>query len=141
MKIRAYAIALLVALVPAFLPETYANAQQGKEKEDPFTDMARQRFAEGVKLYDQKEYEKARAAFMQAYALKKHPAVLLNLAKASSSPTIPSRPQGTSPNTCEKPGPQAAGEEDSGAGPRRGTSEDRPREDRRQHAWRRCSCG
>jgi hypothetical protein len=42
--------------------------------------MARARFKEGVEFYDKSEYEQARAAFLQAYALKKHPAVLLNLA-------------------------------------------------------------
>jgi hypothetical protein len=44
------------------------------------TAAARERFKEGVTYFDQKQYEKARAAFVQAYALKKHPAVLLNLA-------------------------------------------------------------
>jgi hypothetical protein len=44
------------------------------------TAAARERFKEGVSYFDQKQYEKARAAFVQAYALKKHPAVLLNLA-------------------------------------------------------------
>lgn len=44
--------------------------------------MARERFKEGVSYFDQKQYDKARAAFLQAYALKKHPAVLLNLAQS-----------------------------------------------------------
>ena len=39
-------------------------------------------FQEGVTFYDAKDYEKARAAFLQAYALKKHPSVLLNLAQS-----------------------------------------------------------
>jgi tetratricopeptide (TPR) repeat protein len=51
-------------------------------QEDAATEMARDRFKEGVRYYDQKQYEKARAAFLQAYALKKHPAVLLNLAQS-----------------------------------------------------------
>jgi tetratricopeptide (TPR) repeat protein len=46
------------------------------------TAAARERFKEGVTYFDQKQYEKARAAFLQAYALKKHPAVLLNLAQS-----------------------------------------------------------
>lgn len=51
--------------------------------EDPTTTAAaRERFKEGVSYFDQKQYEKARAAFLQAYALKKHPAVLLNLAQS-----------------------------------------------------------
>ncbi len=45
--------------------------------------MARTRFKEGVSFYDKGQYEQARAAFLQAYALKKHPAVLLNLAWSS----------------------------------------------------------
>ncbi|HEY1533596.1 MAG TPA: hypothetical protein VGF76_06245 [Polyangiaceae bacterium] len=44
--------------------------------------MARERFKEGVAFFDKKDFEKARLAFMQAYALKKHPAVLLNLAQS-----------------------------------------------------------
>jgi outer membrane biosynthesis protein TonB len=44
--------------------------------------MARRRFQEGVKFFDQKRYEEARGAFLQAYALKRHPALLLNLAQS-----------------------------------------------------------
>lgn len=44
---------------------------------------ARARFAEGLKLYDAGKYEEARVAFVQAYALKKHPTVLFDLAQAS----------------------------------------------------------
>jgi hypothetical protein len=69
-----------VSLSPAALPVSAVQAQG--EKSDPFTDMARQRFQEGVKLFDAKKFEEARAAFLQAYALKKHPAVLLNLAQS-----------------------------------------------------------
>jgi hypothetical protein len=71
---------LLIALAPA----AYAApvfAQAGAE--DPITTMARARFKEGVDFYDKGQYEQARAAFLQAYALKKHPAVLLNLAWSS----------------------------------------------------------
>ena len=50
---------------------------------DGDTDMARQRFNEGVHFFDRGEYDKARGAFLQAWALKKHPAVLLNLAQSS----------------------------------------------------------
>jgi hypothetical protein len=77
MKTRPLAVALLVAFAPATLPVT-AFAQT--EKEDPITAVARSRFKEGVDFYDKGQYEQARAAFLQAYALKKHPAVLLNLA-------------------------------------------------------------
>jgi tetratricopeptide (TPR) repeat protein len=50
--------------------------------DDAAVAMARERFKEGVSYFDQKQYDKARAAFLQAYALKKHPAVLLNLAQS-----------------------------------------------------------
>jgi hypothetical protein len=73
------ATSLLVALT---LP-LGASLHQALAQDDPaVTAMARQRFTEGVKLFDEKKYELARAAFLQAYALKKHPDVLLNLAQS-----------------------------------------------------------
>ena len=51
--------------------------------EDPTTVVARARFKEGVDYYDRGEFEQARTSFLQAYALKKHPAVLINLAWSS----------------------------------------------------------
>lgn len=51
-------------------------------EDDAAVDMARQRFKEGVAFFDKKQYDKARLAFLQAYALKPHPAVLLNLAQS-----------------------------------------------------------
>jgi hypothetical protein len=50
---------------------------------DGDADAARARFNEGVKFFDAAQYDKARAAFLQAWALKKHPAVLLNLAQSA----------------------------------------------------------
>ncbi len=77
MRTHPIAAALLLALAPgAFaLP---ARAQTSAE--DPTTAMARARFKEGVEFYDKGSFEQARVSFLQAYALKKHPAVLLNLA-------------------------------------------------------------
>jgi hypothetical protein len=61
----------------------WAQAAHAQAQDDPtVTAAARERFKEGVTYFDQKQYEKARAAFVQAYALKKHPAVLLNLAQS-----------------------------------------------------------
>jgi hypothetical protein len=77
MRSRPVALALLVALAPVTLTGP-SFAQSAAE--DPTTAMARARFKEGVDFYDKGEFEQARAAFLQAYALKKHPAVLLNLA-------------------------------------------------------------
>lgn len=44
--------------------------------------MARDRFAEGVEFFDAGRFEEARAAFLQAYALKPHPALLLNIGQS-----------------------------------------------------------
>jgi hypothetical protein len=71
------AVALVLALAPVTLS---APVLAQGASEDPTTAMARARFKEGVEFYDKGEYEQARASFLQAYALKKHPAVLLNLA-------------------------------------------------------------
>jgi hypothetical protein len=51
-------------------------------QDDITLSMARERFKEGVAYFDKKDFAKARVAFLQAYALKKHPAVLLNLAQS-----------------------------------------------------------
>ena len=51
-------------------------------QDDVTLSMARERFKEGVAYFDKKDFAKARVAFLQAYALKKHPAVLLNLAQS-----------------------------------------------------------
>lgn len=58
-----------------------ARAQSATD--NPTTEVARARFKEGVGFYDKGQFEQARASFLQAYALKKHPAVLLNLAWSS----------------------------------------------------------
>ncbi|HEU4579331.1 MAG TPA: hypothetical protein VFS67_13810 [Polyangiaceae bacterium] len=58
------------------------GADTAHAQSDGETEIARQRFLEGVKHYDQHEYDKARLAFLQAYLLKPHPAVLLNLAQS-----------------------------------------------------------
>jgi tetratricopeptide (TPR) repeat protein len=77
MRTRPLAAALLLAVTPL---ATSAPSWAQASAEDPTTDMARARFKEGVGFYDKGQFEQARAAFLQAYALKKHPAVLLNLA-------------------------------------------------------------
>lgn len=53
-----------------------------RAQDDVTLTMARERFKEGVAYFDKKDFTKARVAFLQAYALKKHPAVLLNLAQS-----------------------------------------------------------
>jgi tetratricopeptide (TPR) repeat protein len=67
-------------LVPCLLlPLTSGTAHAQSDGE---TEVARQRFREGVAHYDRQDYEKARLAFLQAYLLRPHPAVLLNLAQS-----------------------------------------------------------
>ncbi len=82
MKARPIAFALLLSFAPAAvsLPRI---AQAQNPQEDALTKAARARFQEGVDAFDHGNYEAARAAFKQAYALKQHPAVLLNLAQSS----------------------------------------------------------
>ena len=77
MRSRSLALAVLLAFSP---PAISASAWAQGTTEDPTTVMARARFKEGVDFFDRAQFEQARASFLQAYALKKHPAVLLNLA-------------------------------------------------------------
>ena len=83
MHTRNLTFALLVAFAPIALHAPAAFAQAGQAGSDPSINAARARFQEGVDFYDKGQYENARAAFLQAYALRKHPAVLLNLAQSS----------------------------------------------------------
>jgi hypothetical protein len=53
------------------------------ESSPAITDAARARFNEGIALYGKKKYERAHAAFLQAYGLTKNPAVLVNLGLSS----------------------------------------------------------
>jgi hypothetical protein len=76
MKTRPLVAALLIALAPA----TLCAPVWAQPVDDATTSMARARFKEGVDFYDKGDFEHARVSFLQAYALKKHPAVLLNLA-------------------------------------------------------------
>ncbi|HEV3193415.1 MAG TPA: PEGA domain-containing protein, partial [Polyangiaceae bacterium] len=80
MKPSSLATALLIAFAPI---ATTAPCRAQSASDDATTAMARSRFKEGVNFYDKGEYELARASFLQAYALKKHPAILLNLAWSS----------------------------------------------------------
>lgn len=59
-----------------------SSSRPSLAQSDGETEVARQRFREGVAHYDRQDYEKARLAFLQAYLLKPHPAVLLNLAQS-----------------------------------------------------------
>lgn len=89
MKIRASGTALLLSLaLPALMTEVGLGAAPGAEPvalaqaADPVTEVARQRFGEGVKAFDAGRFEDARGAFLQAYSLKRNPMILLNLGQA-----------------------------------------------------------
>jgi PEGA domain len=71
-----------MALCLSVLGTTVLAAGTAGAQSDGETEIARQRFLEGVRHYDQHDYDKARLAFLQAYLLKPHPAVLLNLAQS-----------------------------------------------------------
>jgi len=83
-KFRARALLCCALSCTTFLAATSAfAAPPARPSEDDTTvAIARERFKEGVAFFDQKQYDRARVAFLQAYALKKHPAVLLNLAQS-----------------------------------------------------------
>src|SRR5450755_1786107 len=84
-KLRARSLLCLSLACSSVLGSSLASAAppvKASADDDATVAMARERFKEGVSYFDQKQYDKARAAFMQAYALKKHPAVLLNLAQS-----------------------------------------------------------
>ncbi len=70
---------MVLALAAASVGHASAARAQAQDK---LTLQARERFLEGVDAYDKGNYEDARIAFLQAYALKRHPAVLLNLGQS-----------------------------------------------------------
>jgi tetratricopeptide (TPR) repeat protein len=69
-------------LCAAGLALTLLRPAVSRADDDATVEMARQRFREGVQFYDQRQFEKARLAFLQAYAIKPHPSILLNLAQS-----------------------------------------------------------
>ncbi|HEU4412627.1 MAG TPA: hypothetical protein VFS43_45710 [Polyangiaceae bacterium] len=84
MNARARTIVIVAALAPGLLLSPWSPGSPGVPvalAQDASTAEARKRFQEGVRLFDEKKYDLARTAFLQAYALKKHPDILLNLAQ------------------------------------------------------------
>jgi len=75
MRTRLLALALLVTPV-AFASPGWAQSAS----DEAATNLARERFKEGVAYFDKGHFEQARVAFLQVYALRRHPAVLANLA-------------------------------------------------------------
>ncbi|HQY64801.1 MAG: hypothetical protein IPF92_10345 [Myxococcales bacterium] len=76
------ALAWIVALAAATPVLHSAAAQAQTPQDEALTKRARARFQEGVDAFDKGQFENARLSFLEAYALKKHPAVLLNLAQS-----------------------------------------------------------
>lgn len=83
MKTRRIATAVLFALLAATI------SFPAIADEDAVTLQARTRFKEGVEAFDKGKYEEARLAFLQAYTLKQHPSVLINLAQSSAKANHP----------------------------------------------------
>src|ERR1700678_2416554 len=79
MRTQSVALALLIA----FARTTFSVAGLAQTADDPAIKGARARVNESVEFFDKGQFENARAAFLQAYALRKHPAVLINLAQSS----------------------------------------------------------
>ena len=75
-------LCVLLTGVVALESSGVALARDKREEDPTALSAARRRFQEGVRHFDAGQYTKARAAFLQAYALKKHPIVLLNLAES-----------------------------------------------------------
>lgn len=80
---------ITAAVLISLLPHTVALPAWSQPADDATTMQARARFKEGVEAYDKGRYEEARLAFLQAYTLKKHPAVLLNLAQSTAKSNRP----------------------------------------------------
>ena len=74
---------IAIFILSAFL-STASTLPLAFAEDDPATVQARARFNEGVTAYDKGQFEAARLSFQQAYLLKKHPAVLVNLAQSSA---------------------------------------------------------
>lgn len=81
-RARALAGAVILGMFSALPALLVAERPAIAQPADSVTQIARQRYNEGVKAYDAGRFEDARTAFLQAYALKRHPAVLLNLGQS-----------------------------------------------------------
>ena len=71
----------LLALVLLVTPVAFARPGWAQSASDEAaTNLARDRFKEGVAYFDKGHFEQARSAFLEAYTLRRHPAILANLA-------------------------------------------------------------
>lgn len=72
----------LSALLAIWMPGASLLQPSLARADDKITLLARQNFLDGVSAFDAKHYGEARDLFLQAYAMKRHPVVLLNLGLA-----------------------------------------------------------
>ncbi len=74
---RAFVVLAVATVASATAP---AAAQPGQPPQDATVkEVARQRYAAGVKAFDAGQFEDARVAFLEAYKLTQAPGILLNL--------------------------------------------------------------
>lgn len=74
---------LSFALAAVMMLGTTRGMAAPKANDTVVADASRARYTEGLKLYQKKKYEQARASFLQSYALDKKPAALLMLGQCS----------------------------------------------------------
>lgn len=79
-RIRSLSALAFALVLAAGVPRAWAA---GPGDERAVEEAAKTRYAEGVKLYNKRKYEEARAAFLQAIALKKRPAAVMMLAESA----------------------------------------------------------
>jgi hypothetical protein len=82
MRPRSVALALSLGLGVA-LASAATSAAAAPREDAAALDAAKARYAEGLRLYKRKRYEEARAAFLQANALRHHPMTTLMLAESA----------------------------------------------------------
>ncbi|MDB4940841.1 MAG: Thiol-disulfide isomerase [Labilithrix sp.] len=78
-RTRILALVTALSLLVPVAAQAAPTAPTSLARDPAVTEAARARIAEGLRLYSKKRYDKAQAAFLQAYALTKDPAVLLVL--------------------------------------------------------------
>ena len=86
MKARALGLGLLVLVLHGGVAQAAPRGPVPSDDHAPtgaVGEAARARFSEGMKSYAKKRYDRALAAFLQAYALTKNAAILFNLGMTS----------------------------------------------------------
>jgi hypothetical protein len=79
MRFRLVSCFLAVCMTPPVAAAAQPSASPSKS--DAMTDQARELFVKGAALYEQRQYERAEAAFLAAWVLKKHFQIAGNLGR------------------------------------------------------------